>query len=158
MDSAVDLEYNSLCCTPAEDTPLHSLSARQNDKTASSSTREEVHYLAEKLLQDSSSQQKAQYVSKPVTGNEQSSAALDSEKKKVQLCLKLPSGERLQAEFTTSQTISELVSCAQQYSDNDLSECEVATNSVPRQVITDWQLTLAEAGITVRTLLYLSVH
>ena len=161
MDSAVDLEYNSLCCTP-EDTPLYSLSARQNDKTASNHTREEVHYIAMKLLQDSNPQQETQHinVSKPVTGNKQSSstAPLDTKEKTVQLCLKLPSGERLQAEFTTSQTISELVSYAQEYCDSDLSECEVATNSVPRQVITDWQLTLAEAGITVRTLLYLSMH
>lgn len=169
VDSAVDLEYNSHCCTP-EDTPLYSLSVRQNNVT-----REEVHYedyLDKKLLQDSSLQQET-LTTQPVnasnslesaSGKKQSSptAPLDrdaSKEKKVQLCLKLPSGERLLAEFTTSQTISELVSCAQQYcDDSDLSECEVATNSVPRQVITNWQLTLAEAGITVRTLLYLSIH
>ena len=80
------------------------------------------------------------------------------EGRKVQVCLKLPGGERLQAEFDTSQRITDLVSYAQQFCGEDLSECEVATNEVPRQVVTDWQVTLEQAGITVRTLLYLSMH
>lgn len=80
------------------------------------------------------------------------------EGRRVQLCLRLPGGERLLAEFSTSQRIADLVSYAQQHCGEDLSKYELATNEVPRRVVPNWQVTLEQAGITVRTLLYFSLH
>ena len=74
----------------------------------------------------------------------------------VQLCLKLPGGERLEEQFLVTDRITKIVSYAQQYSSVDLSQCELATNEIPRRVISDQKMTLLDAGITVRTLLYFS--
>lgn len=197
VDSAVDLEYNSVCCTP-DDSSIYPISVHVREELVPypdhiHPQRGRVEDVSSKHVEDAkiqnevkkqplvtaSSQQKLSYESGPINVahsvhlrkssghsalayyNETASHSSDkksSKEKIIQLCLKLPSGERVQAEFNTLQRISELVSHAQQHCDVNLSECEVATNGVPRQVIRDWNLTLEEAGITVRTLLYLSTH
>lgn len=75
----------------------------------------------------------------------------------VEIGLKLPSGTRFQKTFDITSTIRQMVSWAEEESGEELGSCRLCTNEVPKKELTDWEHTLKEAGLTVRTLLYFSL-
>ena len=75
----------------------------------------------------------------------------------VQLGLKLPNGDRIQADFPLTATLEDIRHHAESCASTDLYECIITTNEVPRKVFNDESQTLYESGITVRTVLYFSL-
>lgn len=75
----------------------------------------------------------------------------------VQLGLKLPNGDRIQAGFPLTATLEDITLYAESCASTDLHECTISTNEVPRKVFNDKTQTLHQSGITVRTVLYFSL-
>ena len=156
VDSAVDLEYYSQCCTPT-DQPLSSIDGSTTMPT----------YLQEIVREKGKTEQDLSNALKS-TGLGDESAIISSDDHELQrekpisnrsitLCLKLPVGDRLQVDFPLSTTLKEIMEYAENFSKNtSLKECEISTNEIPKKVFTDWSLTLYDAGIVVRTVLHFS--
>ncbi len=163
MDSAVDLEYYSQCCTPT-DQPSSSI-----DGSVTMST-----YLQEKVRETNKSEQDLSNTLRSTSLSDDSAitpsscdynneshvprinVAVPIDNKNITLCLKLPVGDRLQVDFPLSTTLKEVVEYAESYSGSSLKECEISTNEIPKRVFTDWSLSLYNAGILVRTVLHFS--
>lgn len=75
----------------------------------------------------------------------------------VQLGLKLPNGDRIQADFSLTATLEDITHYAESCASTDLHKCIISTNEVPRKVFNDKTQTLYESGINVRTVLYFSL-
>ncbi|XP_019628055.1 PREDICTED: UBX domain-containing protein 10-like [Branchiostoma belcheri] len=73
------------------------------------------------------------------------------------LALKLPGGQRLQRHFHATDTLSGILAYAQTQTDQKLGTCEIAVQGTPQRLFTssDFKMTIAEAEIHEKTLLYI---
>ena len=74
----------------------------------------------------------------------------------VVLAIKLPDGARLERRFRQTDLLADVMLVAQDYSPQPLPPCELCTNDVPKKLLTDYGMTLKQAGLSVRTMLILS--
>lgn len=74
----------------------------------------------------------------------------------VVLAIKLPDGTRFERRFRQTDLLAEVMVVAQHHSPQPLPTCELSTNDVPKRVLTNYGMTLKQAGLTVRTILILS--
>ena len=74
----------------------------------------------------------------------------------VTLAIKLPDGTRFERRFHHTDLIADIIHAAQCHSTQPLPDCELFTSDVPKKLLTDYRLTLREAGLSVRTMLILS--
>lgn len=74
----------------------------------------------------------------------------------VVLAIKLPDGTRLERRFRQTDLLADVMLVAQQHSPQPLPACELSTNDVPRRILTDYGMTLQQAGLSVRTMLILT--
>lgn len=86
---------------------------------------------------------------------------LASEPHTVLLCVKVPSGCRIQRRFRLSDLLCHVMNfaiqhCAEEEEEEDEGDWELSTSDVPRRVFEDLSLSLKEAGLAVRTLLHLT--
>ena len=73
----------------------------------------------------------------------------------VLLCIRLPSGDRIQGTFKLTDTLETVVGFARQYCDEE-EDWDLSTGDVPKRVFRNLSVSLREAGLTVRTVVYLS--
>lgn len=153
VDSAVDLDYTSQCCTPI-DLPSYFPTTYSHPPTSNDSAIESPS-LGSNRVRIAKQESERVLVSggdPPLVGRRSSLPVHTS----VQLGLKLPNGDRIESEFSLSSTLQDVVDCAERSSGVDLRDCLVSTNGVPRTVFNDKTRTLYESGINVRTVLYFS--
>lgn len=74
----------------------------------------------------------------------------------VVLAIKLPDGTRLERRFRQTDILADVILVAQNHSPQPLPPCELSTNDVPKKILTDYGMTLQQAGLSVRTMLILS--
>ena len=74
----------------------------------------------------------------------------------VVLAIKLPDGTRLERRFQQTDLLADVMLVAQHHSSQPLPVCELSTNDVPRRLLTDYGMTLQQAGLSVRTMLILT--
>ena len=80
---------------------------------------------------------------------------LASEAHTVLLCVKIPSGCRVQRRFRLSDLLCHVMAFAVQHCEQE-GDWELSTSDVPKRVFKDLSLTLNKAGLAVRTLLHLT--
>lgn len=73
----------------------------------------------------------------------------------VVLAIKLPDGTRLERRFRQTDLLADVLLVAQEHSPRPLPPCELCTNDVPKKLLTDYGMTLKQAGLSVRTMLIL---
>jgi len=85
---------------------------------------------------------------------------LASDPHTVLLCVKVPSGCRIQRRFRLSDLLCHVMNSAIQHCAEEEEEeeggWELSTSDVPRRVFEDLSLSLKEAGLSVKTLLHLT--
>jgi hypothetical protein len=140
VDSAVDLDYNSPCDTPIDHLTSH----------ISYDSPPFIHKIT-----TTSSSPKAVDHQRKIGPLPSSSSSIDA--KSIQIGLKLPNGDRLQNEFSIFTTLRDIVEYAENSQGMDLKGCIISTNEIPKKVYSDTNQTLIDCGITVRTVLYLSL-
>ena len=91
-----------------------------------------------------------------LTNNSSSTEPSADDHNCVTLAIKLPDGTRFEKRFRHTDLISDIIHAAQHYSTKPLPDCELFTNDVPKKLLTDYSITLQEAGLSVRTMLILS--
>jgi len=74
----------------------------------------------------------------------------------VMLAIKLPDGTRFERRFRQTDLLADVMLVAQHYSPQPLPACELSTNDVPKRLLTDYGMTLQQAGLSVRTILILT--
>jgi len=74
----------------------------------------------------------------------------------VTLAIKLPDGTRFERQFYHTDLVADIIHAAEHHSTQPLPDCELFTSDVPKKLLTDYSLTLQEAGLSVRTMLILS--
>ena len=74
----------------------------------------------------------------------------------VVLAIKLPDGTRLERRFRQTDLLADVMLVAQHHSPQPLPPCELSTNDVPRRLLTDYGITLQQAGLSVRTMLIIT--
>lgn len=74
----------------------------------------------------------------------------------VVLAIKLPDGTRLERRFRQTDLLADVMLVAQHHSPQPLPACELSTNDVPKRLLTDYGMSLQQAGISFRTMLILS--
>lgn len=74
----------------------------------------------------------------------------------VVLAIKLPDGTRFERRFRQTDLLADVMLVAQHYSPQLLPACELSTNDVPKRLLTDYGMTLQQAGLSVRTILILT--
>ena len=74
----------------------------------------------------------------------------------VVLAIKLPDGTRLERRFRQTDLLADVLLVAQDSCPQPLPPCELCTNDIPKRLLTDYGMTLKQAGLTVRTMLILS--
>lgn len=79
----------------------------------------------------------------------------DSEPGRVQLAIKMLDGSRHERWFRHTDTLAAVITFAASLSNNLPPPCQLCTNEVPRRVFDNLSLSLSQAGIDSRTLLYL---
>lgn len=137
VDSAVDLEYSSTCGEPSNvHVPPHVEISRSH------SCYEQYK------LEDYDENPAAQQTS--TASKHQDTSTLPT----VELRLRLLSGKCINAEFPLSATLYKVYKHAQESSSEDLSRCIICSNEIPRREFYDKTVTLREAGVIVRTMLY----
>ena len=75
----------------------------------------------------------------------------------LEIAIRLPDGSRCENFFTDSSTFMDLIQYLLNCSKSEVipRNCEFVTSEVPRKVFSDFHVTLSEANIKTRTLLYL---
>jgi len=79
----------------------------------------------------------------------------DTEPGRIHLAVKLLDGSRHERWFRQTDTLSTVLSFAESVSDSKLPPCHLCTSEVPRRVFDNFSVTLSQAGINSRTVLYL---
>ena len=79
----------------------------------------------------------------------------DSEPGRIHLAIKLLDGSRHERWFRNTDTLHTVMAFAQSVSKDELPPCQFCTNEVPRRVFNNFNVSLAQAGINSRTVLYL---
>lgn len=74
----------------------------------------------------------------------------------VMLAIKLPDGTRFERLFRQTDLLADVMLVAQHHTHQQLPPCELSTNDVPKRLLTDYGMTLQQAGLSVRTMLILS--
>lgn len=80
----------------------------------------------------------------------------ESESHRIHLAVKMLDGSRHERWFRLSDTIGDILCYAESVTDETLPEnCEICTNELPKRVFSDLSLTLEDAGLPSRTVLYI---
>lgn len=74
----------------------------------------------------------------------------------VVLAIKLLDGTRVERRFRQTDLLADVMLVAQHHSPQPLPACELSTNDVPKRLLSDYGMTLQQAGLSVRTMIILS--
>ena len=79
----------------------------------------------------------------------------DTEPERIHLAIKLLDGSRHERWFRQTDTLGAVLAFAESFSEDKLPPCQFCTNEVPRRVFNNFSISLMEACIISRTVLYL---
>lgn len=79
----------------------------------------------------------------------------DTEPERLNLAIKLLDGTRHERWFRPTDTLGTVMAFAASVTKDELSPCLICTNEVPRKVFDNFSLSLSQAGINSRTVVYL---
>lgn len=79
----------------------------------------------------------------------------DTEPERIHLAIKLLDGSRHERWFRHTDTLGMVLAFAESVSTDKLPPCQFCTNDVPRRVFNNFSISLTQAGVISRTVLYL---
>ena len=79
----------------------------------------------------------------------------DAEPERLNLAIKLLDGTRHERWFRPTDTLGAVIAFAASVTKDELPPCLICTNEVPRRVFDNFSLSLSQAGINSRTVVYL---